>query len=512
MDGHPSNNEVAGYPASYDHGHGDEISALESNPIWLQENVTLLSVGIDIGSSGTQVIFSEVKLQRNGAGLSTRFVVVGRKRLFLSPISFTPFDDGFVIDVGALGSIIDRAYSLARIDPESVDTGIVILTGEALRRENAERIATVVSERAGDFVCAAAGHHMEATLAAFGSGAVQLSKDTKKVILNVDIGGGTTKLSLIDRGRIVHTSAIQVGGRLLVVDRNWTVIRLEDAVLEPARVSGVDLHLGGKVTPSEMDDIAAAMVSVLESALLPDPPGEARGDIPYLAEPVEDLGRAQAVVFSGGVAEYIYGTEERDFGDLGRRLGQSLRSKIEEGRFPYELLPALERIRATAIGASEFSIQLSGNTCYLADAGSILPKRNLQVIRPDYNLAQEVDVAAVADAIRSRVEAFTTPLASSDVVLGMTWSGELSYQRLRALAEAVVLGLARRISEGRSVLLAFDADMAKALGGILRDELKLPVELLVVDGVNLLDFDYVDMGHPLQPSLAVPITIKSLVF
>ncbi|MDA8271666.1 MAG: ethanolamine ammonia-lyase reactivating factor EutA [Actinomycetota bacterium] len=497
----------------YDHdfyGEGEFIP-FEDNPIWQQENVALRSVGIDIGSSGTQVVFSELKLQRNGAGLATRYVVIERTCLFQSAVSFTPFTDGLVIDGPALGAIIDDAYGAAGVRPEEIDTGIVILTGEALRRENAESIAMVVSERAGDFVCATAGHHMEATLAAYGSGAVQASSESGQRILNIDIGGGTTKLSLIESGRILATAALHVGGRLIVVGCDGRVLRLEDAAIAHARSAGINLNHGGVVSQAELDSMARVMADILVSAVSPTG-NHSAVTIPYLTEPISDLSGIEGVIFSGGVGEYVYGTEDRDFGDLGRRLGAAIRSRLLDGSIPYPLLPATARIRATALGASEFSVQLSGNTYYISDEERLLPRRNLQVIRPIYTLDEEIDVNALASAVQTRVASFAVPGDESDFVLAMSWMGELSYGRLHAMAEAIVLGLSERISAGRPVLLAFDADMGKALGSMLRSEFDVMADILVVDGLNLLDFDYIDLGHPLQPSMAIPVTIKSLVF
>lgn len=489
----------------------DLLLANEENPIWLQENVTLHSVGIDIGSSGTQVVFSQLKLQRNGAGLATRFVVIERKSLYQSEVSFTPFDTGMLIDSQKLGEIIDDAYYQARISPGQVDTGIVILTGEALRRQNAQTISTVVSETAGDFVCAAAGHHMEATLAAYGSGAVQVSQETGKKILNIDIGGGTTKLSLIDSGKLISTAAFHVGGRLLATDENKKIIRLEDAAIEFASKAGISIKLGDVVTDAEIDLLTSAMVNTIVAAIIKTNNSPAT-DIPYLTDAIPDLSGIDGMIFSGGVGEYVYGSETRDFGDLGIRLGNAIRAKIEDGSIPYELLPANAKIRATALGASEFSVQLSGNTCYIADAEKLLPSRNLQVVKPQYTLDHLIDIEAVAESIRTKIEAFANPDLTSEIVLAMNWSGELSYERLYALAQAIVKGLDQRVKAGKSIILAFDADLAKALGSMLRDEFSLGVNILVIDGLNLLDFDYIDIGHPLQPSLAIPVTIKSLVF
>lgn len=489
----------------------DLFLANDENPIWLQENVTLHSVGIDIGFSGTQVVFSKLKLQRNGAGLATRFVVIERTSLYQSDVSFTPFSPGMIIDAQKLGEIIDEAYNQAKISPDQVDTGIVILTGEALRRENAQTIAMVVSETAGDFVCATAGHHMEATLAAYGSGAVQVSQDTGRKILNIDIGGGTTKLSLIDAGKLISTAAFHVGGRLLATDEHRIVNRLEDSAIEFARKTGISLNLGDKITDADIHVLVNTMVDTVVAAVTKESTSPTI-DIPYLTDPISNLTDIDGMIFSGGVSEYVYGSETRDFGDLGIHLGKAIKIKIEDGSIPYELIPATAKIRATALGASEFSVQLSGNTCYIADAEKLLPRRNLQVIKPAFTLDHQIDIEGVAESIRTKIEAFANPDLTNEIVLAMNWSGELSYDRLHSLAKAIVKGLEERTRAGKSIILAFDADLAKALGSMLRDEFDLGVNILVVDGLNLLDFDYIDLGHPLQPSLAVPVTIKSLVF
>ncbi|HWE11453.1 MAG TPA: ethanolamine ammonia-lyase reactivating factor EutA, partial [Solirubrobacteraceae bacterium] len=216
-----------GHGDGHAHGPGDDHDVpLEDNPLWQQDNVQLHSVGIDIGSSGTQVAFSRLHLRRLSEDLTSRYVVVRRDTHFESEVCLTPYAGEVQIDAMALGAILDKAYADAHVVPEDVDTGVVILTGEALRRRNAEVIASVVSERAGDLVCKTAGHHMEAMLAAYGSGAVRMSHERGLRLLNVDIGGGTTKLTLIDNGRITATAAFHVGGRLIAVG-DGVVTRVE---------------------------------------------------------------------------------------------------------------------------------------------------------------------------------------------------------------------------------------------------------------------------------------------
>lgn len=492
------------------HDHDDE-PPLELNPIWLQDNVTLHSVGIDIGSSGTQVAFSRLHLRRMGEDLTSRYVIVRRDTLFQSPVQLTPYVEGNQIDARALGEILDRAYRDAGQEPDDIDTGVVILTGEALRRRNAEQIATVVSEQAGDLVCATAGHHMEAMLAAYGSGAARLSHDRAARILNIDIGGGTTKLALIDSGRVLATAALHVGGRLQVVDDTGRVTRLEPAGQEHARHCGFEWAVGDRVEQGDLSLVAAGMADAVVQAVA----GEgmtARVASLFLTEPIAGCGALDGLLFSGGVAEYVYGREHRDFGDLGRLLGEAIRERLAGGEFPAPLLAAAERIRATVLGASEYTVQLSGNTSYLPSAGAMLPRRNLQVVRPAYALGAVVDRDDVATAVRRHLGFFDLRDSDADVALALSWEGDPDYQRLRAFAEGVTEGVRDRLERGLPLYLIVDGDIALTLGRLLREELGVGGDVLVLDGVTLRDFDYVDLGRPRQPSNTVPVTIKSLLF
>ncbi|HSZ39046.1 MAG TPA: ethanolamine ammonia-lyase reactivating factor EutA [Trebonia sp.] len=511
------------------HGHDDHDDepdvALEDNPVWQQDNVMLRSVGVDIGSSGTQVAFSRLYLRRLSENLTSRYVVVRRELHFQSKVHFTPFADGMQIDAEALGKILDQAYADAEVTPDDIDTGVVILTGEALRRRNAEAIAAVASEHAGDLVCASAGHHMEAMLAAYGSGAVRASHRDRTRLLNVDIGGGTTKLTLIDEGRIVATAAFHVGGRLVALAGDGIVTRLEPGGAYHAGRAGVSLSLGAAAPPGALRAIAGEMADELIGVLGGKPPAD---PALWLTDPLPDLGTLDGLIFSGGVAEYVYGTEAASFGDLGPDLGTALASAGRAGRLPAPVLAAVARIRATVLGASEYTVQLSGITSYISAPERTLPRRNLPVARPQYDLPDVVDAASVGEEIQRHVARFAdgagadgagpdgatagSPAAGGDLVVALHWAGPPEYARLRALAEAVTLGLPDRIAAGAPLYLMLDGDVARTLGLILRDELGIGNDLLVIDGVLLRDFDYVDLGRVRQPSGTVPVTIKSLVF
>jgi ethanolamine utilization protein EutA len=500
----------------HDHDHDIEVDdgPIEDNPLWRQDNVALTTVGIDIGSSGTQVIFSRVHLRRLAEDMTSRYYVVARETLFQSPVALTPYQSEERIDDAKLGAIIDDAYAAAGLSPERIDTGVVILTGEALRRDNAQGIAAILSEQGGEFVTATAGHHMEAMLAAYGSGAARVSSDEHKRILNIDVGGGTTKLGLLDNGKVVATAAVHIGGRLQVVE-GGTIMRLDPAGKHHAKRAGFSWNRGDTIDPADLDKVADGMADALVAAITANPLPH---DIEHLyltdriAELGAGIGRIDGAMFSGGVAEYIYQRETRDFGDMGPRLGRAIRARIESGAFPWPVLPAGECIRATALGASEYSVQLSGNTSYISSPGTLLPRRNLQVVLPPFVCDDAIDPEKLAAAIRSHLTAFDVTDTDRDIALALRWTGMPSYERLAAFAAGIARGLAGRIAKKLPLYIMLDGDVAQTLGHILRDELRVESELLVIDGVVLWDFDYIDLGRIRMPSYTVPVTIKSLVF
>jgi ethanolamine utilization protein EutA len=496
--------------SDHDHDDFEGDGPLEENPLWIQDHVTLTSVGIDIGSSGTQVIFSKINLRRLSEELTSRYYVVSRETLFLSPVTLTPYQSETRIDDAALKHIISEAYEAAGIAPKDIDTGAVILTGEALRRENAQAISGMLAEAGGDFVCAAAGHHMESMLAAYGSGASRVSSESGRRILNIDIGGGTTKLALVDCGKVVATAAVHIGGRLQVVDAEGRIARLDPAGATHARRAGFDWRPGGLATDEELDRVAELMADTLVSALLPEPSADASSL--YLTDPLPNLDGISGAMASGGVAEYVYGREARDFGDMGRRLGVGIRRRFDAGAFPWPLLPEGECIRATALGASEYSVQLSGNTSYISNPGALLPKRNLQILQPKVLFSDVVDADELADAIRAHRKAFDAEAPDAEIALAFGWRGVPSYDRLHACARGLAAGLADKVAARQPIYLMLDGDIAQTLGAILREDCGVKSEILCIDGVMLMDFDYIDLGRVRVPSYTVPVTIKSLVF
>ena len=497
-------------PGDHSHGGGPPDEE-EEHPLWKLDTITLTSVGIDVGTATSQIIFSRLVLRRLGRELSSRFVVTERKTLYLSPIHFTPYIASRErIDDQALGRLVDGAYQQAGLTPENVDTGAIILTGEAIRRENARAIADLFAAQRGSFVCASAGHNFEALLAAHGSGAVALSAERECRVLNVDIGGGTTKLAIAERGRVLSTAAFHVGGRLLATDGAGAITVLEPGGQTLARQAGFEWHVGDQVATEHIDRLANHMAQIVLSLIHEEKPARELEQL-WLTPPLSGVKSYDAVVFSGGVGEYVYGKESKSFGDLGAPLGEALQRHISNGQLAWPLAPARECIRATVMGAAQHTIQVSGNTIYRCN-DDLLPRKNLQVLRPVVDLSQDIDALALAQSILSHFRAFDLAEGEADVALVFRWSGPPAALRIAAFCRGLMEGLPGTLKNRRPIYLVFDHDLAGLVGTILKEEFGLKNDILAIDGVTLRDFDFIDLGKVLEPSGTVPVTIKSLVF
>ena len=485
---------------------GDERDAM-ADMLWKLENVELTTVGIDIGSSTSHLMFSRVHLQRKTQLLSSQFVVVSRETLWRSPILLTPFLPDYTIDAERLHAFIEEAYRSAGLTRSDVDSGAVILTGEAIKRKNAEAIAELFASDAGKFVCASAGHHMECVLAAHGSGAVAISRKTHKTVLNVDIGGGTTKFALIRNGEIAGTCAVAVGGRLVAFADGGTLSRIEDSATRAAELLGFDLRLGTRPDPADLERLVTAFSEVVISMIRQEPPSGLARDL-LLTEPLSSGTAPHLITFTGGVSEYIFGRERETFGDIAQTLAGRIKEAFSDGRVSTPHLDPGQGIRATVIGASQFSVQVSGKTIHLSD-GIALPVHNVPVLFPPLALDREFGAASVAEAIRAAL----LRIESDDgrpIALGIRWHGDPHYFRLRELAEGIAQAVG---SDNRlPLILMIDGDIGKLLGYILEHELRVARGIVSVDGIQLREFDYVDIGEVMQPTNVVPVVIKSLLF
>lgn len=448
-------------------------------------------------------MFSRLRLRRLAVGHTLRYVPVERTLLWESPVMLTPYGGRDAIDRTKLRDFLDGQHLASGLPREAIDCGAVILTGTALLRRNARAITEELARGSGEFVCATAGHDLEARLAAAGSGAIASSRSGEGAVLNVDVGGGTTKFALCVDGDVVDTAAVLVGSRLLAFDGDRHLTRIEDAAHVILRERCHELAIGARLDVS-VEELAVERMCALVAAIVGGRSHQLRPELTVL-EPTRWPWQASAIRFSGGVSEYLYGADDAAVGDVGWRLGRALREAAAEGSLgPGRVLPRGAGIRATVIGAAQFSVQVSGDTTTIAEGQ--LPIRNVRVLRVRPTGTGAVSVSeAVSSALRQRV-------ADEPFALAIAWDAPADHASTRALADGIVRGVGDGLAAGAPLVVALDGDLALTLGRILRDETATTAPVVCIDGLRLDDFDFIDIGEPLERRGAVPVVIKSLVF
>ncbi|HEY7246771.1 MAG TPA: ethanolamine ammonia-lyase reactivating factor EutA [Xanthobacteraceae bacterium] len=470
-----------------------------------EDEIVVLSVGVDIGSSTSHLVFSRIVLER----LDSRYVVSVRETFYQSDILLTPYSAAEEIDAQALGAFIARQYKDADVDPDEIDTGALILTGVAVRRRNARAIGELFARQAGKMVAVSAGDSLETVMAAHGSGAVARSIRDNAAVMNIDVGGGTSKIAICCDGRVSDLTALDVGARLVCLDARGKIVRLEEAGRRIGAELGLSLEPGGQLSPDAGRRMAAVMADKLFEAAMGGAPSVKGGGLLRL-DPLAASAGIELITFSGGVAEYIYGREAQSYGDLGASLAQEIRARIP--RLGARLERSNEGIRATVIGASQYTTQVSGSTIFVSPFEA-LPLRNVPVIAPVLALdPEEIDAAGVASAIKAVLRRLDLIEADTPVALFVPWRGSATFQRLESFCRGVVAGLEGVLARGHPLVLAGDGDVGGLMGIHLREELGLANPIVSVDGLELNEFDYVDIGTMLPNSGAVPVVIKSLIF
>lgn len=467
----------------------------------MMEAQLIHSVGIDIGTSTTQCVFSSMRLENQAPAFAIpRITLADRRVLYRAPLYLTPLSSPDTIDVEAVRALIASDYRAAGILPEQIDTGAVIITGETARKHNARAVAEALAEFAGDFVVATAGPALESVMAGKGSGAAALSNTLGKRVLNLDIGGGTTNICLLARGEPVETGCVDIGGRLLRRDpRDQVVLSHTRPMQTIAESLGITVCDGAPLLQADMERIVQRMVEVLEEAAGLSP------RTPLYASLVVEHGlpagtQADVFTFSGGVAGCVYGDADNPLfaDDLGVLLGNRLQSSrfFTQGR----VLRPSETQHATVIGAGVYSVTVTGST--IAYEGVSLPLRGLPVGKVP--LKRPEDIPALSEHVARQVQMLGEPFA----LCFEGWKSP-SYREIENIA--AVLHEALPLTTGCPVIVIAQ-DMAKALGQAVQ-RLRGPYSsLLCVDGVALSYGDQIDIGMPLANGRVLPIVVKTLAF
>lgn len=462
---------------------------------------TILSAGIDVGTSTTQIIFSRMTIQNTGGfGSVPKIEIVDKEIIHESEIYFTPLLSENEIDGDKVSDIVMSEYKKANLTPDMLTTGAVIITGESSRKSNARSVTEALSETAGNFVVATAGPDLESVLAGKGSGAARLSEETGKTVANFDIGGGTTNICLFRDGAAIDTACLDIGGRLIKVDESGRVTYIAQKLKKLADMGGISISIGDILPPETAENICREMTEVIEqSAGLRKP--DSRLELMITNHGMKSGIVPDIITFSGGVADCMGYSGEKQFpyGDIGVFLGHAVAASPLLTERMSET--AEETIRATVIGAGNFSMEVSGSTIEYT-FGS-LPIKSIPVSRIKLETAE--DIPSAAEQIRKGLSRYENRLTA----ISMKGLPCPSFKEIEAMADAVCAG-----AEGsdQSVLIIItEADIGKALGQALKRRIK-DRDFICVDGISCSDGDFIDIGEPLAHGKVLPVIVKTLIF
>ena len=501
----------------------------------MADKTAILSVGIDVGTSTTQVVFSKLQMDNAGGYFSVpRVAIVDKEVVYKSEIYMTPLKTDVLIDTEALRDIVAAEFRKAGYRPEDTDSGAVIITGESARKENSDAVLKSLSDFAGDFVVSAAGPDMESLIAGKGSGAWQYSMDHHCRVANLDIGGGTTNVVLFEDGETVARGCLDIGGRLICMNPQGIITKVSPAAAVMAQAAGVSVHVGDRCDEKALSAVTRQMAAALNVYLGVGVPvggeadtakSDAAGhrtaggieDIEALLKQIKTPGssdfpvpeKVRAVFFSGGVADLIY-HESADtwaYGDIGVLLGRAIRESCLFTDF--QKMEPGETIRATVVGAGTYTTTISGSTITYSD--DIFPLKNIPVIKLDEAL-QEACFAGDTEPVIRRIQWVLGQNDEDRFILAMPGKRDPGYTEMKRAAAAIRQIMDRVQPSGEPILLVIESDIAKAMGQMIRQQPDLKRQVVAIDSIHVEDGEYVDMGKPMMNGMVIPVVVKTLIF
>lgn len=473
----------------------------------------LVSAGIDVGTTTTQLIISEIILKNRLPGARIpKIEIISKKILYKSKIYITPIIDHKTVDAASVRNIIKSEYSKAGFTLDEIDTGAIIITGETAKKENAEKIVHELAGYAGDFVVAVAGPELESILAGKGSGAADLSKRDMKRIINLDIGGGTTNISVFENGNVVDAICINVGGRLIEIEEKSEIVTY---ISKPGKIFidtfGIDIEFGKKINKKALEELCEKMVAFVDDISLGDKTSGALSEI-LMTSPLKKDYKYDGVMFSGGVAEYIYFKDVEDsngflYGDMGPYLARAFRkSRLAKD---YKLIIPDQTIRATVVGAGTQTVNVSGSTIFIKS--SLLPMRNIPVAKIHWDSFPS-NYEDISQSIKDVVKRYNISSTLSPLALSLPCPEELSFENIERMAKGIYDAWSGEFKKDNPVVIILQKDIGKVLGQTLYTISNGAMNFLSIDSVSLNDGDYIDIGKPISADGVVPIIIKTLVF
>ena len=472
----------------------------------------ILSVGIDIGTSTTQLVFSRISMENTVGFFSVpRISIVDKQVIYKSKVYTTPLMTPLLIDGEKIRELVMAEYDRAGFTPEQVDTGAVIITGESSRKENAAAVLEKLSGLAGEFVVSTAGPDLESIIAGKGSGAFQYSLDNNCVTVNLDIGGGTTNIAVFDCGEVVGKGCLDLGGRLIRLTPDYHVQQISPAAELVAGALNLQLEPGMQTNPEELSRITDEMADLLAQALSLNPQGTLLRELRTPESSWLELGSKpiSRICFSGGVADCIQEEPEElnPYGDIGVLLGRSIARGQLARSIP--VLAGSETIRATVVGAGTYTTSISGST--ITYARELFPLKNIPALKLSRE-EQEQCFQGNAGELEDKLRWFMTQSGADQVILALPGKRDPDYGELKILSDSLIRGMEACLSTDAPLLVVLEQDMAKALGLIMENQLKGRRKVACIDQIRVEQGDYVDMGRPVMDGLVIPVVVKTLLF
>ena len=468
--------------------------------------IEILSVGVDVGTSTSHLVFSNLVLKRDERSASRRFQIQERNIIYEGRIINTPLLDNDTIDIDKLTDFLKEEYKRAGIDSADIQTGAVVVTGETAKKHNAKQIVEALSNDAGKFVAATAGPNFESLIAAMGSGATNRSKDLNKTILSCDIGGGTSNIAISKNGEIISTSCISVGAILFGVNSEGKIWRIDEPAMKVMDHIGLNYKIGDQIPKEDIERIATKFAEVLIEVIT----GPASSSLAKQLMVTNDLDFPESIdeySFSGGVAELIYG-RNGNYDDIGQILADKINSLTF--RLASPVIEPVNKIRATVIGAGAYSLSISGSSGFMDDKLSF-PIKNVPVIRVDIERSK-LSLEHVVSQINISFQRFDINEGEEIVALYFKDPVRASYPKLELFAKSIEAALTNSIENNMPIILIFEKDIACSVGNVIRRETALKTNLLSLDELILEEGDWIDIGEPLVAGQVFPVTVKSLVF
>lgn len=471
----------------------------------------ILSVGIDIGTSTTQVIFSKIIIENTAGYFSVPHIsIVDKEVIYKSDIYMTPLVNSYLIDGDKVRQIVESEFKKAGFSPKDTQTGAVIITGESARKENSALVLEKLSDFAGDFVVSTAGPDLESVIAGKGSGAQSYSQENACTAVNLDIGGGTTNIVIFDNGKVVSKGCVDIGGRQIRLESDYTVRYISPSARLIADKLGVTIEVGQKTDKDSLKKICAGMVSLLEQLLgIYDKTPILEKVITNGSTHLEINKPIKAICFSGGVADCIYNTshDTLQYGDIGVLLGAAVR----EGRLfsDFKLIRAKETIRATVVGAGTYTTSISGSTISYSDG--LLPLKNIPVLKLD-SKEQSLIFSGDGGFLKDKIKWFASQSDTTRLVLALDGKNNPSYDEIKFLAKAAGGALDTFLPDGEPMIIVTQSDIAKVLGQVLKRLYGQKRDIISVDSISVDDGDFVDLGSPLMDGMVIPVVVKTLIF